>query len=234
MNGTERIKVLLLYTQMNKKPRKSFSLCSDFVWRNWLPFADQPVMHGPCMLLHLGGISTRTFIRLKGWGEGQMRLVEYASDLSVPWRVWYLCGHRCGWHWTAVTLCVMRSHQPVGPGKEPHPCTHLPSWPHVSNMWWLISRKLCVIKLAPIAVLTKAVLLQFSQSKGHITENVKVLMIDKKKGTHQTVTHTIFCYNVRSPTKHFMARFFFVCPTAFQQCFPFPEHGDNIKCGISN
>lgn len=26
----------------------------------------------------------------------------YPRDLSVPWRVWSLCGHRCGWHRAAV------------------------------------------------------------------------------------------------------------------------------------
>lgn len=37
-----------------------------------------------------------------GGGEGQERLVEYPSDLSVPWGARHLSGPRCGWHQTAV------------------------------------------------------------------------------------------------------------------------------------
>lgn len=46
---------------------------------------------------------------LMGRGEGQERLVEYPSDLNVPWGARCLCGPRCGWHQKHCMSCGLAS-----------------------------------------------------------------------------------------------------------------------------
>lgn len=49
---------------------------------------------------------------IRGWEDeegGQVWRAESPSDLGVPWRVWSVCGHRCGWHWAAVEQRVPSS-----------------------------------------------------------------------------------------------------------------------------
>lgn len=92
-----------------------FSLCSDFAWRNWLPFVDRPVMHVSCMLFHLGGISTRTFIkveRVRGRTDAAGRVCEWpqcALESLVPMRAQV---------WLALNCCNTVCHA-VSPAGRP-------------------------------------------------------------------------------------------------------------------
>lgn len=108
------------------------TLCED------CPLNPLPLMHVRCSIW---GLSARSSLRLSGWG-GQVRWARFSGDPGVPWRVWGPWDHRCAWRPAARTACPMQFHQPVHPGKEPRPSPLLPSWPHISTVWWLHSGNL--------------------------------------------------------------------------------------------
>lgn len=146
VNGREGWKRLCFTRRGIRNSRKAFFLVHRRVWRTECPsWTGQSSMY-PVRYDAPSG----EFHQDPHEGETVRQRTDVASTV-LRWprsalRAAYPCGHRCGWHQTAVTLGVLQPHQPVRPGKEPRPSPHPPSWPHSYKVCWPISHNLRVIQ----------------------------------------------------------------------------------------
>lgn len=169
-----------------------------------LPFT---VKRASCsMLLHLEGFSTRTFIGGDG-GEGQERLVEYPSDLSVPWGARHLCGPRCGWHQT--TVCHAAS--PAGW-----------AWQRAASFLCCLHGCICEA-LDDIFPRSRAGSFSLPWCSSHVYHQIytqRLIQVSKNGHVEQR-----FPVLAKKTQPFILTSGTFFCPTLFQQSFPFPRCG---------